>query len=238
MASPHHPRQNHILAALPDEDFNRLRPDLELIPMPLEWALRETPGKPGHVYFPTSSVVSLLHATEHGSSAEIAASGNEGMVGITLFLGSEAMPNRSVVRCAGYGYQLRSAILKREIASNSPLCWLALRYAQTLVAQMTHTAICNRDHSVEQQMCRWMLLSLDRLHSDELKMTPDLIGSMLGAQREKVAAAAGRLQDAGLMHYARGQFTVTDRSRIEQCACECYGQIKKEAARLQPAMIA
>lgn len=232
MSSPHSPKQNQLLAALPAADYARLAPDLELIPMPLGWAVYESGGKLGYVYFPATSIVSLLYVMDSGASAEIAITGNEGLVGISLFMGGESTPSRAVVQSAGIGYRLRASVLKREFALGGNLQHLALRYTQALITQMAQTAVCNRHHALEQQLCRWLLLSLDRLQGDELSMTQELIANMLGVRREGVTAAAGKLQEDGLIRYGRGQIKVLDRAKLEQRACECYAVVKKEFDRL------
>jgi len=234
MTSPHSPKQNHILAALPAEDYTRLLPDLELIPMPLGWAVYESGGHMSYVYFPTTSIVSLLYVMEDGASAEIAIAGNCGLVGISLFMGGESTPSRAVVQSAGNGYRLRAGVLKREFAMGGNLQHLALRYTQALITQMAQTAVCNRHHALDQQLCRWLLLSLDRLQSNELVMTQELIANMLGVRREGVTEAAGRLQTDGLIHYSRGHIKVLDRTRLEQRVCECYAVVKREYDRLLP----
>jgi CRP-like cAMP-binding protein len=234
MLSPHTPKQNHLLAALSAQDYGRLLPDLELMAMPLGLALYESGGHLGYLYFPTSSIVSLLYVMESGASAEIAITGNEGLVGISLFMGGESTPSRAVVQSAGNGYRLKASILKKEFALGGQFAHLALRYTQALITQMAQTAVCNRHHTVDQQLCRWLLLSLDRLPSNELMMTQELIANMLGVRREGVTEAAGRLQAAGLIHYHRGKITVLDRPRLEQRVCECYGVVKKEFDRLLP----
>ena len=238
MSSPHTPKQNHLLAALPAQDYKRLLPDLELIPMPLGWAVYESGGPLGYLYFPTTSIVSLLYVMESGASAEIAITGNEGLVGISLFMGGESTPSRAVVQSAGNGYRLKASILKNEFALGGTLQHLALRYTQALITQMAQTAVCNRHHSVEQQLCRWLLLSLDRLRSNELKMTQELIANMLGVRREGVTEAAGHLQTAGLIHYSRGHIKVLDRPKLEQRVCECYAVVKRESDRLLPNRVA
>jgi CRP-like cAMP-binding protein len=234
MSSPHSPKQNHLLDALPAEDYSRLLPDLELIAMPLGWAVYEAGGQIGYLYFPTTSIVSLLYVMESGASAEIAITGNEGLIGIALFMGGESTPSRAVVQSAGNGYRLRASILKKEFALGGHLQHLALRYTQALITQMSQTAVCNRHHSVDQQLCRWLLLSLDRLPGNELRMTQELIANMLGVRREGVTEAAGHLQAAGLIHYSRGKITVMDRPKLEQRVCECYAVVKKEFDRLLP----
>jgi CRP-like cAMP-binding protein len=234
MSTPHTPKQNHLLAALPAAEYVRLRSDLELIPMPLGWALYESGGQMSYMYFPTTSIVSLLYVMESGASAEIAVTGNEGLVGISLFMGGESTPSRAVVQSAGNGYRLRANALKREFALGGNLQHLALRFTQALITQMAQTAVCNRHHSVDQQLCRWLLLSLDRLPGNELRMTQELIANMLGVRREGVTEAAGKLQAAGLIHYSRGKITVLDRPKLEQRVCECYAVVKKEFDRLLP----
>jgi CRP-like cAMP-binding protein len=234
MASPHSPTQNHILAALPAEDYARLLPDLELIAMPLGWAVYESGSQLGYLYFPTTSIVSLLYVMENGASAEIAITGNEGMVGISLFMGGESTPSRAVVQSAGSGYRLKASVLKQEFALGGALQHLALRYTQALITQMAQTAVCNRHHALEQQLCRWLLLSLDRLPGNELLMTQELIANMLGVRREGVTAAAGHLQKDGLIVYSRGHIKVVDRKKLEQRVCECYAVVKKELDRLLP----
>jgi len=230
----HSPTQNHLLAALPAADYARLLPDLELIAMPLGWAVYESGGQMGYLYFPSTSIVSLLYVMENGASAEIAITGNEGLVGIALFMGGESTPSRAVVQSAGYGYRLKASILKREFALGGQLQHSALRFTQALITQMAQTAVCNRHHTVEQQLCRWLLLSLDRLSSNELSMTQELIANMLGVRREGVTEAAGHLQAAGLIHYSRGHITVLDRPKLEKRVCECYAVVKKEFDRLLP----
>ena len=211
MPSSHSPTQNHLLAALPAAEFARLSPHLELVPMPLGEALYESGGQLQHVYFPTTSIVSLLYVLEDGASAEIAVVGNEGILGISLFMGGETTPSRAVVQSAGHGYRLRAQLLKQEFNRAGPVLHLLLRYTQALITQMTQTAVCNRHHTVEQQLCRWLLLSLDRLSSDSLTMTQELIANMLGVRREGVTEAAGKLQRAGLIRYSRGRIEVLDR---------------------------
>ena len=234
MSSPHSPKQNHLLAALPAADYARLLPDLELIPMPLGWAVYESGGRLGYVYFPTTSIVSLLYVMEGGASAEIAITGNEGLVGISLFMGGESTPSRAVVQSAGNAYRLRARVLKREFALGGNLQHLALRFTQALITQMAQTAVCNRHHALDQQLCRWLLVSLDRLQGDELVMTQELIANMLGVRREGVTEAAGNLQAAGLIKYTRGRIRVLDRAGLEKRVCECYAVVKKEYDRLLP----
>jgi CRP-like cAMP-binding protein len=234
MSSPHSPKHNHILAALPAEDYTRLLPHLELIPMPLGWALYESGAQLSYLYFPTTSIVSLLYVMENGSSAEIAVSGNEGLVGISLFMGGNTTPSRAIVQSAGNGYRLPSSALRQEFALGGNLQHLALRYTQALITQMSQTAVCNRHHAVDQQLCRWLLLSLDRLEGDELVMTQELIANMLGVRREGVTEAAGKLQANGLIHYSRGHIKVLNREGLERRVCECYAVVKGEYDRLLP----
>jgi len=228
------PRQNDLLAALPAADYERLLPHLEQVPLELGRALYESGSHQGYVNFPTTSIVSLLYVMEDGSSAEIAVVGNEGLVGIALFMGGESTPSRAVVQSAGYGYRLRAGVLQSEFARGGALQHLLLRYTQALITQMAQTAVCNRHHAVEQQLCRWLLLSLDRLPSNELIMTQELIANMLGVRREGVTEAAGKLQAEGLIHYSRGKITVLDRPKLETRVCECYVVVKREYDRLLP----
>ena len=228
----HSPRENHILAALPAAEFARIAPHLELVSMPLGEALYESGEHLRHVYFPTTSIVSLLYVMEDGASAEIAIVGNEGILGISLFMGGETTPSRAVVQSAGHGYRLKADLLKQEFRRAGPVMNLLLRYTQALITQMAQTAVCNRHHSVEQQLCRWLLLSLDRLSTSELTMTQELIANMLGVRREGVTEAAGNLQRAGIIRYSRGRITVLDRARLEEDVCECYAVVKKEFERL------
>jgi CRP-like cAMP-binding protein len=228
------PQQNHLLAALPASDYERLAPHLELIPLKLGEVLYEPGVQLRYVYFPTTSIVSLLYVMEDGASAEIAIVGNEGILGISLFMGGETTPSRAVVQSAGYGYRLKAQLLKDEFQRFGPMLHLLLRYSQALITQMAQTAVCNRHHSVDQQLCRWLLLSLDRLESNELSMTQELIANMLGVRREGVTEAAGKLQDAGLISYRRGRITVLDRPGLEARSCECYQVVKKELDRLLP----
>jgi len=230
----HTPDENDLLAALPAADYQRLRPDLELVPLPLGLAVYESGGKLDYVYFPIDCIVSLLYVMKDGASAEIAVVGHEGLVGVALFMGGESTPSRAVVQSAGHAYRLPSKVLKREFEQSHPLQHLLLRYTQALITQMAQTAVCNRHHSVEQQLCRWLLLSLDRLPSNELSMTQELIANMLGVRREGVTEAAGKLQTAGLIHYSRGHIKVLDRLKLEQQVCECYAVVKRESDRLLP----
>jgi CRP-like cAMP-binding protein len=230
----HNARQNHLLAALPAQDFARLSAHLELVPMPLGHVLYESGSELRHVYFPTSAIVSLLYVMMDGASAEIAVVGNEGIIGVALFMGGETMPNRAVVQSAGHAYRLKGALLKQEFNRSGQMQHLLLRYTQALLTQMAQTAVCNRHHSLDQQLCRWLLLSLDRLPADELVMTQELIANMLGVRREGVTEAAGNLQRAGLIKYQRGRIKVLDRTGLEARACECYAVVKKEFDRLLP----
>ena len=230
----HDPRQNHLLAALPAEEYARLFPHLELVPMPLGAAVCEPGVQMRHVYFPTTSIVSLLYVMEDGASAEIAVVGNEGIVGVSLFMGGETTTSRAVVQSAGHAYRLTGQLLKDAFFLAGPVQRLLLRYTQALLTQMSQTAVCNRHHSVDQQLCRWLLLSLDRLPSNELTMTQELIANMLGVRREGVTEAAGTLQRAGLIRYSRGKITVVDRPGLEARVCECYQVVKREFDRLLP----
>ena len=232
MPSPHFPLQNHLLAALPAADFKRLAPDLELVPLVLGDVIYESGGRQQYVYFPTTGIVSLLYVLENGSSAEIAVVGNEGMVGIALFMGGDTTPGRAVVQSAGFGYRLKAQLLKDEFKRAGPVMYLLLRYTQALITLMTQTAVCNRHHTVEQQLCRWLLLSLDRLPSESLSMTQELIANMLGVRREGVTEAAGKLQREGLIRYSRGRIEVLDRPGLEKSVCECYAVVKREFDRL------
>ncbi len=233
----HNPQQNHILAALPTPDYDRLMLDLELVSMPLGMAVHDAGAIMQHVYFPTSSIVSILHDTREGASAETAVIGNEGLVGVTQCMGGGAMPNRAVVKSAGYGFRLKTAILKEEFDRGGAVQNHLLRFTQALLTQMSQTAVCNRHHSVAQQLCRWLLLSLDRLPSNELSMTQELIANMLGVRRESVAEAAGRLQEEKLIHYSRGHITILNRAGLEHRVCECYVDVKREYARLLPTKV-
>jgi CRP-like cAMP-binding protein len=230
--TPHPPTGNLLLAALSAEDYRRLLPHLEAVALPLGWAVYEPGRRMTHVYFPTEGIVSLLYVMENGASAEIAVTGNEGLVGISLFMGGESTPSRAVVQSAGHAYRLSAEILRREFERGGDLQHLLLRYTQALITQMAQTAVCNRHHTVEQQLCRWLLLSLDRLPANKIRMTQELIANMLGVRREGVTEAAGRLQEAGLIHYQRGEITVLDRPKLEQRVCECYAVVKQESDRL------
>ena len=231
------PKTNQLLAALPDAEWERWRPLIESVDMPLGQVLYESGGTLSHVYFPTTAIVSLLYVLENGSSAEIAVVGNEGLVGISLFMGGESTPSRAVVQSAGKGFLIPAQALKNEF-KRAPVLHLLLRYTQALITQMSQTAVCNRHHSLDQQLCRWLLLSLDRLQGSELVMTQELISNMLGVRREGVTEAALQLQASGLIRYARGRISVLDRPGLEKRSCECYAVVKKEYDRLLPEKIA
>jgi CRP-like cAMP-binding protein len=233
MALAPDPRKNHLLSALPDAEWVRWQPLLEAVELPLGQVLYESGSTLSHVYFPTTAIVSLLYVMENGASAEIAVVGNEGLVGISLFMGGESTPSRAVVQSAGRGYRLASDTIKAEF-TRAPVLHLLLRYTQALITQMSQTAVCNRHHSLDQQLCRWLLLSLDRLQGNELVMTQELIANMLGVRREGVTESALKLQHAGLIRYARGRINVLDRAGLEGRACECYAVVKKEYDRLLP----
>ena len=232
------PRSNHLLAALPEAEWQRWLPQLESVEMPLGQVLYESGSNLKHVYFPTTAIVSLLYVMENGASAEIAVVGNEGIVGISLFMGGESTPSRAVVQSAGHGFRLKAQATKDEFNRSGPVMHLLLRYTQALITQMAQTAVCNRHHSLDQQLCRWLLLSLDRLHGSELVMTQELIANMLGVRREGVTEAAHRLQQAALIRYARGHISVLDRKGLETRVCECYSVVKKEYDRLLPEELA
>jgi CRP-like cAMP-binding protein len=231
-------KQNHLLAQLPTEERQRWLPYLEFVHMSLGEVMYESGATLTHVYFPTTALVSLLYVMEDGSSAEIAVVGNEGIVGIALFMGGGSTPSRAVVQSAGDALRLDAKVLKDEFNQNGPVLHLLLRYTQALITQMAQTAVCNRHHSLDQQLCRWLLLSLDRLRGDELVMTQELIANMLGVRREGVTEAALELQHVGLIRYARGHITVLDRAGLERRTCECYSVVKKEYDRLLPEKLA
>ena len=233
IASPD-PRANQLLASLPESAYHILAAQLERMPMPLGMALYESGSAQGFVYFPTDSIVSLLYVLENGASTEIAVTGKEGLVGISLFMGGESTPSRAVVQSAGHGYRVRGSILKRMFESSGDVQHLLLRFTQALITQMTQTAVCNRHHAVDQQLCRWLLLMLDRLASNEVLMTQELIANMLGVRREGVTEAAGKLQAEGLIEYRRGRISVRNRRQLEARVCECYGVVKREYERLLP----
>jgi CRP-like cAMP-binding protein len=228
------PCQNHLLAALPAEVQARLFADLELMPLPLGRVLYESGAALGHVYFPTDSIVSLLYVMESGASAEISVVGNEGLIGVAVFMGGESTPSRAIVQSAGHCFRLPGQSMRDEFGRHGALLQLMLRYTQALITQMAQTAVCNRHHSVDQQLCRWLLLSLDRLSGNRLAMTQELIANMLGVRREGVTEAAGKLQKLGVIEYRRGCITVLDRPRLETLSCECYAVVKRETDRLLP----
>lgn len=230
------PHLNQLLDVLLKVDYDRLYPNLELVEMPLGKVLCESGDRLNHVYFPTTSIVSLLYAMENGTSAEIALVGNEGMFGVQILLGGDTTPSQAVVQSAGYGYRMKAQILRNEVVNGGPLQRLLLRYTQALITQMSQTAVCNRHHSLQQQLCRWLLLSIDRLSSNDLIMTQELIANMLGVRRESVTDAAGTLQDMGLISYKRGSIKVLDRKGLEAKSCECYQVVKDEMDRLLPAL--
>jgi CRP-like cAMP-binding protein len=226
------PMKNRLLATLPPEEFERILPHLETVSFSLGEVVYESGGQLAHVYFPTTSIVSLLYVMKNGSSAEMGVAGNDGVVGIALFMGGDSMPNRAVVQSAGSALRMKMKVLQDEFKRGGAFQRLLLRYTQALITQMSQTAVCNRHHTVEQQLCRWLLLIRDRLDSDELVMTQELIANMLGVRREGVTAAAGRLQDKGLIGYARGRIRVLDRRGLEAAVCECYRVVKDEYDRL------
>jgi CRP-like cAMP-binding protein len=232
MSSTQDPNHNHLLAALLDAEFERLSPHLELIPMRLGDVVHESGAKQHYVLFPTTAIISLHYLLENGGSSEIAGVGNEGVVGISLFMGGGSTPSRAVVQTGGFGYRLPAHFLMEEFNRAGPVMRLLLRYTQALLTQMSQTAVCNRHHTVEQQLCRWLLLTLDRLSTNDLTMTQELIANMLGVRREGVTEAAGRLQMRGFISYRRGHITVLDRKGLERDVCECYLVVRKEFARL------
>jgi len=233
MSMPHkNLTHNHLLAALPDDEFERLAPHLELVSLPDGKSLYESGGKLRHAYFPTNAIISLLYVTEDGATTEIAEVGNEGILGTPLFMSGDTTSDWAVVRRAGYGYRLESSILLKEFNRGGAFLRLLLRYTHALMAQVSQAAVCNRHHTVQQQLCRWLLLSLDRLPSNELVMTQELIANMLGVRREGVTEAAGKLQSVGFIRYSRGHITVLDRTGLEATSCECYGVVRNEFSRL------
>jgi len=232
------PRRNHLLAALPDAELRRLLPQLDWVALPVGNVLYESGSRLSHVYFPTTALVSLLYELEDGTSAETAIVGNEGIVGIAVFMGGESRLGRAVVLGAGHGFRLGAQALKDEFERSGPLMELLLRYTQALITQIAQTAVCNRRHSLDQQLCRWLLLSLDRLPGDDIVMTQQVIANMLGVRREGVTEAALELQKLGLIHYARGHIAVLDRAGLEERACECYAVVKNEYDRLLPDKVA
>jgi CRP-like cAMP-binding protein len=238
MAASVHFQENHLIGTLPKDDYQRWLPSLEKVELSLGQVLYESGTVLSHIYFPTTAIISLLYVMENGASAEIAVVGNEGLVGVSLFMGGESTPSRAVVQSAGKGFRLKAQIMKDEFNRAGPLLHLFLRYTQALITQMAQTAVCNRHHSLDQQLCRWLLLSLDRLQGDELVMTQELIANMLGVRREGVTEGALKLQKAGLIRYSRGHITVLDRAGLEQRSCECYAVVKREYDRLLPATLA
>ena len=238
MSTAPNPLSNHLLAALPAAEWQRWLPQLQWVPMPLGQVMYESGRTISHVYFPTTAIVSLLYVMESGASAEIAVVGCEGVVGISLFMGGESTPSRAVVQSAGEGYRLSAAAVKEEFNQSHPVMHLLLRYTQALITQMSQTAVCNRHHALEQQLCRWLLLSLDRLQGVDLIMTQELIANMLGVRREGVTEAALKLQHLGLIRYSRGHITVLDRPGLERRTCECYAVVKREYERLLPDRLA
>jgi len=232
------PRQNRLLAVLPEAELARWLPRMEPVPLQLGKVLYESGSQLAHVYFPTTAIVSLLYVMEDGGSAEIAVVGREGVVGISLFMGGGSTPSRAVVQSAGHGFRVNASLMMEEFNRAGPVLHLLLRYTQALITQMAQTAVCNRHHTLDQQLCRWLLLSLDRLDSRELVMTQELIANMLGVRREGVTEAAGHLQEAGLIRYRRGHITVLDRAGLEKRSCECYAVVKTEYDRLLPATTA
>ncbi len=230
--APHTPRQNHLLAALPAEDYERLRPDLEPVPLPPGWTVHGAGDREKHLHFLTAGIVSRFYVTQSGASADFAVTGSEGVIGVASFLGGESTPSQAVVLSAGYAYRLGADLLKDEFEHDRPLPHLLMRYIQALIAQTGQIAVCNRHHTLEQRLCRWILSCLDRLPSNDLAMTQELIAAMLGVRREGITEAAGRLQQAGLIHYSRGHIRVLDRPQLEAQACECYEVVKREYDRL------
>ncbi|WP_439517477.1 Crp/Fnr family transcriptional regulator [Hydrogenophaga sp.] len=235
MSTKSDPRQNQLLAALPDAEWQRWLPQLELVDLPLGKVIYESGAPMAHLYFPISAIVSLLYVLENGASAEIAVVGHEGVVGVSIFMGGGSTPSRAVVQSAGKGYRLRASLVKAEFDRAGPVMHVMLRYTQALITQMSQTAVCNRHHSLDEQLCRWLLLSLDRLKGSELVMTQELIANMLGVRREGVTEAAAKLQRAGMIRYTRGRITVLDRPELEKRTCECYAVVKREYDRLLPA---
>ena len=233
VASPE-PKQNHILASLPAPDYARLLPDLHLVDMPLRWTMSESGDHINFLHFPISGIVSLIYTLEDGSSSETALVGNEGLVGISIFMGGESMPSSTEVQSAGKAYRLSRKVMKREFSLGGQLQHIALLFTQALICQTSQTAVCNQHHSLEQQLCRWLLMSMDRLNSNEIVITQEMIGKLLGVRRESVTQIAGLLQNSGLITRSRGRITVVDRPKLEERACECYAVVKAEYARLLP----
>jgi len=234
LSTGHTPRQNRLLAALPLEDYVRLLPNLEPVPLPLGWTVHSAGEREKYVYFLTAGIVSRIYVMENGASARLAVTGSEGVIGVASFLGGESTSSQAVVLSAGYAYRLRADVLNNEFAHDDPLCQLLLRYTLALITQTAQIAVCNRYHTVEQQLCRWLLLSLDRLPGNDVSMTQELIANMLGVRREGVTEAAGNLQKAGLIHNSRGHIAILNRPRLQARACECYAVVKREYDRLFP----
>lgn len=234
MAQQYKPQQNHLLAALPADVQSRLFPNLELIDMPYGMVLYKSGDTMRHVYFPVDAIVSLLYVMENGASAEVSVVGNEGFVGMALLMGGDSTPSQAMVQSAGHAYRLAASLFKEEFHRHSEMQILLLRYTQALITQMTQTSVCNRHHSIEQQLCRWLLLCLDRVPGDQLYMTQELMSNMLGVRREGITEAAGNLQKKGAIEYGRGRITVLDRRVIEKLSCECYAVVRKETDRLMP----
>lgn len=232
--SSHDPKQNLILAALPEQDYERLLPYLKFVDMPLGMTMSESGDHVKYLYFPTSGIVSLIYDLQNGASSEVALVGNEGLVGISIFMGGDSMPSSTEVQSAGYAYRLSRKIMKQEFALGGQLQHLSLLYTQALISQTSQTAVCNQHHSIEQQLCRWLLMSLDRMHDNKLMVTQELIAKLLGVRRESVTEAAGKLQKNGVIIYSRGVIRVKDRPQLELQACECYGVVKNEYDRLLP----
>jgi len=231
---PPESKQNQILGALPREDYERLLPHLELVQMPLGWTVSESDDHVDYVHYPITGIISLIHELEDGSSSEIALVGNEGMLGISIYMGGESMSSGTVVQSPGQAYRLSRTIMKKEFSTGGKLQHLSLLYTQALPAQTSQTAVCNQHHSLDQQLCRWLLMSLDQLHKNNLVITQELIASLLGVRRESITQVAGKLQKDGLIEYARGRIIVIDRPKLEDRACECYSDVKKEYQRLLP----
>ncbi len=230
--APNSPKQNRLLAALRFRAYEHVLADLELVPLPIGLVVYEAGGRQDYVYFPTSSIVSLLNVMQNGASTEIAVVGNDGVVGVALFMGGDTTSSRAVVQSAGYAYRLHASVLRAEFEQGGDVQHVLMRYTQALLTQMAQTAACNRHHTVDQQLCRWLLQSLDRLDSNQLVMTQELIANMLGVRREGVTEAAGRLQDDGVINYSRGKITVLDRPKLEKRSCECYSVVRRESDRL------
>lgn len=232
--SPHDPKQNLILAALPEEDYNRILPNLQFIPMPLGWTMSQSGDHVNFLHFPTSGIISLIYDLENGSKSEIALVGNEGMVGISIFMGGDSMPSSTEVQSVGTAYRISRKFMKQEFAHGGQLQHLALLYTQTLINQTAQTAVCNQHHSLDQQLCRWLLMTLDRLHESEVVITHELLGNLLGVRRESITVAAGNLQKDAIITYSRGLIKVLDRPKLELRVCECYKVVKNEFKRLLP----